>query len=262
MSYILEALKKAQAERQLGNAPGIHTPQPVHAPVVAAGAQRKPLLVGLGAGVVVVAVAAGLMWRARTPAGAPAVLAQAGKAAPGASAQSVPAAPAAMPVAPPVETPPASGTPVPPAQPARVVRDTAPLAPPAALRPTTAAAPHVAPVAPAPPVAAREAVPEPVYLPAPARSPEPAPAPARAPDPIVEEHLRTLQQLPEAIQREVPKVAVGGYIYSPNPADRLLLVDKMLRREGEELAPGLVLERLMPKYAVMNFRGTRYRVGY
>jgi general secretion pathway protein B len=84
----------------------------------------------------------------------------------------------------------------------------------------------------------------------------------RAPDPIPEESLRTLQQLPEAIQREVPKVAVGGYIYSPNPSDRLLLVDKTLRREGEELAPGLVLERLMPKYAVMNYRGTRYRVAY
>jgi general secretion pathway protein B len=68
--------------------------------------------------------------------------------------------------------------------------------------------------------------------------------------------------LPEAIQREVPKVVVGGYIYSPNPADRLLLIDKTLRREGEEVAPGLVLERLMPKYAVMNYRGTRYRVGY
>jgi general secretion pathway protein B len=55
---------------------------------------------------------------------------------------------------------------------------------------------------------------------------------------------------------------VGGYIYSPNPAERLLLVDKTLRREGEEVAPGLVLERLLPKAAIMNYRGYRYRVGY
>lgn len=103
---------------------------------------------------------------------------------------------------------------------------------------------------------------EAIYLPAPAlaRAPDPAPA-ARAPV-AAEETLRTLQQLPEALQREVPRVNVGGYIYSPNPADRLLLVDKVLRREGEELAPGLVLERLMPKHAVMNYRGTRYRVAY
>ena len=80
--------------------------------------------------------------------------------------------------------------------------------------------------------------------------------------PPAEEYVRTLQELPEAIQREVPRVSLGGYIYSPNPADRLLLVDKMLRREGDEVAPRLVLEKLQPKHAVMNYRGHRYRVAY
>lgn len=86
-----------------------------------------------------------------------------------------------------------------------------------------------------------------------------APAPEPAP---LEENAPPLSQLPEAIQREVPRIAVGGYIYSANPADRLLLIDKVLRREGEEVAPGLVLERLLPKAAVMNYRGYRYRHPY
>ena len=51
-------------------------------------------------------------------------------------------------------------------------------------------------------------------------------------------------------------------MYSKNPADRLLLIDKTLRHEGEEVAPGLVLEKLLPKAAVMNFKGYRYRVPY
>jgi hypothetical protein len=53
MSYILEALKKAQAERQLGNAPTIHAPQPVQASAAAGeglAGSRKPLLLGVGAG--------------------------------------------------------------------------------------------------------------------------------------------------------------------------------------------------------------------
>jgi general secretion pathway protein B len=246
MSYILEALKKAQAERQLGHAPDIHTPAPVPAAAASRAATRKPLLIGLGMGVLVAGIAAGLVWRAKTPAGEPAVLAR---------NDAAPVAPVA-PVAPAPEAPPANAAPVPApaAQPARRMSDPVPA--PAAPAPAAPRRHHAAP----PPAAARDPVPEAVYLPAPA--PAPVPAPARAPDPIPEESLRTLQQLPEAIQREVPKVAVGGYIYSPNPADRLLLVDKTLRREGEELAPGLVLERLMPKYAVMNFRGTRYRVAY
>lgn len=50
MSYILEALKKAQAERQLGNAPTIHAPQPVQAAQPGLAASRRPLYIGLGAG--------------------------------------------------------------------------------------------------------------------------------------------------------------------------------------------------------------------
>ncbi|MFS2216180.1 hypothetical protein ACCD08_16890, partial [Telluria sp. Tellsp104] len=58
MSYILEALKKAQAERQLGNAPTIHAPQASTPAPAAAAASRKPLFVGLGAGVLVVVAGA------------------------------------------------------------------------------------------------------------------------------------------------------------------------------------------------------------
>jgi general secretion pathway protein B len=41
-----------------------------------------------------------------------------------------------------------------------------------------------------------------------------------------------------------------------------LLIDKVLRREGEEVAPGLTLEKLQPREAVFNFKGYRYRVPY
>ena len=70
------------------------------------------------------------------------------------------------------------------------------------------------------------------------------------------------RELPDAIQRQLPTLSFGGYIYSSNPADRLVLVDKVLRHEGEEVAPGLVLEKLLPKAAVVNFKGVRYRVAY
>jgi general secretion pathway protein B len=278
MSYILEALKKAQAERQLGNAPDIHTPAPVPVAAASAVANRRPLLIGLGAGLLFAGVAAGLVWRAKTPVAEPAVLARnetvpvapapapapvvaapvAAAPSPVAAAPAAPAPTAPAPVAP-APTAPAPVAPAPVAPPAKAVAVQPPAAQPAPVPQPAAAATTPRKAAAA---AVADAVPEAVYLPAPARAPEPLPAPVRAPDPVAEENLRTLQQLPEAIQREVPKVAVGGYIYSPNPADRLLLVDKALRREGEELAPGLVLERLMPKYAVMNYRGTRYRVAY
>jgi general secretion pathway protein B len=212
MSYILEALKKAQAERQLGNAPTIHAPQAVTPAPAAAAASRRPLVVGLGAGALVVVAGALVLWR-HTPAPAPKPVAPAATAAPAAPAP---------------ETLVVSAPPAP--------------------------APTSAPVrerAPAPPVAAP--------VPAPSR---PAPAPAPVAKATPEDSLPFLQQLPDARQRDIPRVTFGGYMYSANAADRLLIVDKALRHEGEEIAPGLVLEKLLPKAAVLNFRGTRYRVAY
>jgi len=239
MSYILEALKKAQAERQLGNAPTIHAPAPSYAaPRAGQGVQRRYLAFGVG--VVVVAAAMTLLWPRL--AGEPPVR----------LAAVTP--PAAVPATAPVATP---------APPAAVIPAPAPI-----VRPAPAPAPAPAPVAEARPVRVKPA-PAPVVSTA-SSSPQPSPqqreaAPAHAtvaPQPVGDDQLRTLQQLPDTLQREIPKVAFGGYIYSPTPGESLLLVDKMLRREGEEVAPGLVLERLTPKAAVMNYRGTRYRAAY
>jgi general secretion pathway protein B len=243
MSYILEALKKAQAERQLGNAPTIHAPaQSYAAPRAGQGMQRRYL--ALGVGVVVVAAAVALLWP-RFAGEAPVRLAAVTPPTVVAST-----APATVPATAPVATP---------APPAVVIPAPVPVVQPAP-------APAPAPVAEARPVRVKPA-PAPV-VPAASSPPQPsqreaATAPATvAQQPVGDDQLRTLQQLPDTLQREIPKVAFGGYIYSPTPGESLLLVDKMLRREGEEVAPGLVLERLTPKAAVMNYRGTRYRAAY
>jgi general secretion pathway protein B len=243
MSYILEALKKAQAERQLGNAPTIHAPAPSYAaPRAGQGVQRRYL--ALGVGVVVVAAAVALLWPRL--AGEPRVR----LAAVTPPAAVLATAPATVPATSPVATP---------APPAAVIPAPAPVVQPApAPAPVAETRPVRAKPAPAPVVSTASSSPQPS-----SQQREAAPAaPAVAAQPVGDDQLRTLQQLPDILQREIPKVAFGGYIYSPTPGESLLLVDKMLRREGEEVAPGLVLERLTPKAAVMNYRGTRYRAAY
>lgn len=237
MSYILEALKKAQAERQLGNAPTIHAPPPSYAGADTR-SSRKPVIIGVAAGALVVAL--GALFLLRQPAPAPAVQVAS------APAPAPVAAPVTAPAPPVVAAPPAPPEPVAAVEPEEPVK---PKAPPVSAKPP-APAPKPEPAPRAEPV---EAVQEP------ARSVLVAAAPAA---PAAEDGVGPLQSLPESVQREIPKVSFGGYIYSPNPAERLLLVDKMLRREGEEVAPGLVLERLLPKAAIMNYRGMRYRVAY
>jgi general secretion pathway protein B len=276
MSYILEALKKAQAERQLGNAPTIHAPQPVQAAEPGAAASRKPLFIGLGAGALVVAAGALFMWqRGATPAPVPATLpgptSAAAPAVAGGELAAVPPAPASAaagaasntlevsappePVAPPrpahAAEAPARQAPSVAGRAGADARTPAPVSGPAA---APASAPAVAPALPAVRTAPLAA--------APRAAATPAPAPASVPAPAPEDSLPYLHQLPDTIQRDIPRVSFGGYMYSANPADRLLLVDKALRHEGEEVGPGLVLEKLLPKAAVMNYRGVRYRVAY
>lgn len=234
MSYILEALKKSQAERQLGELPSIHAPQvQLQGGMAASSARRGPVWLALGG--ITLAVAAALLWWQPWQAPAP-----------------VPApVPVLAAVVPPPTPPAAAPKPVPQAIAAPVV---------AAAVTAPAAAP--APLPGAKPAPQREAPPAPAVVPAPAM-PAPVPAPAvPAPAPAGDEAVPGMRDLPEPIQRQIPPIAIGGYIYSKNPADRLLLIDKVLRHEGEELAPGLVLEKLQPKAAIFSFKGYRYRVPY
>lgn len=247
MSYILEALKKAQAERQLGSAPTLLGAS-MQAPSLAAALPwwRRPLvLAALLMAVVIVALLVLLLRPA--PSATPAVL----------TAAAPPVAPAPDSVvrsgqAPPVNV---AAAPMP-----------APLPLPdanAGITPRSADAASKVPASPvAAPVAVAAATPATNPVTASATVPSAAGSAAKPAARANEEPVLNLRELPEPIQRAIPSVSVGGYIYSPNPADRLLLIDKVLRHEGEEVAPGLVLEKLQPREAVFSFRGYRYRVPY
>ena len=251
MSYILEALKKAQAERQLGNSPTIHAPTlQAGAQASASGRLKRPVVLALVAMAVAIVVLVVLVLRSATP------VVTADATAPAASGDTV-----------------AATLPQPPtaAQQSAAVQRSAAMQPSSTAQQSVAALP--APVTALPPPVATVTTPlaqpaTPVAAPAPATTAAPAsatrsaPAPAAAAVAKVEEPVVNLHELPEPIQRAIPQVAVGGYIYSKNPADRLLLVDKILRREGEEVAPGLLLEKLNPKEAVFSYKGYRYRVPY
>ncbi|MET0961450.1 MAG: general secretion pathway protein GspB [Noviherbaspirillum sp.] len=207
MSYILEALRKAQSERARGAVPGVDA-QPV--PTIV---ERPPMggVVWAAAGLALLALCAVLFWLrpwAGSEAGAP----------PPAARQ--PEAPAAQPA--PVAAPPA---------------------------PKIAAVPE-APPAPAPSRSVRR-----MGEAAPAETAPPAFAP-------VPERIALLQELPAQIQREIPPLAINGYIYASSPADRSVLINNRLRREGDQLADGLVLEKLLPREMVLNYRGYRYRISY
>jgi general secretion pathway protein B len=240
MSYILKALQRAEAERARGATPGLLTPT-LPAAAEPAPAPRRVLPWSLAGGALAgCAALAWWLWPAEPQpvAVAPAV----------APAQAVPPAVHTAPVAAPT-APLAQAVP-----PAPIVA--APPVPAPAPAPASAVAPLPRPAAPTPaPGAATARATPPVASPA---GPAAAPAAATAQTaPVV-----TLAELPPQLRQALPPLTLGGGIYSPEAANRLLIVNGQVMREKAQIAPDLVLESIGPRSAVFRFRQQRFEMKY
>jgi general secretion pathway protein B len=201
MSYILDALRRADAERQQGQVPGLHA-----APAADAAAATRPAWPRV-AGLLLLALllggaAAALFWRASP---APAVVAAA---------------------VPPPAVPLPSNAPVP----LPVVVSAAPVQPAASL---------------------------PVAVPVVAPATKPASA-AAAPVAVT----RLLSSLSPDERRQLPPLAPGGSVWSDSAASRFVILDGQVLREGDTVAPGLVLERIDRKAAVLRWKDQRLEVPF
>lgn len=202
MSYILDALRRAESERQRGHVPGLHAnPIPAdHGDDDEAAAPARRWLWGAAALALGAAgLASWLLWPAAAP--APVQLASAPP--------------------PPIQRPPA-----------------------AALKP----GPELKRLEPAPLILETPAPVETRASPAPPANTE-RPVPA-------------LAELPEAFRRSLPPLATSGAMYSDTPAQRMLIVNGQLFREGDKIADGLVLEQIQLKRAIFAARGERFSVSY
>ena len=270
MSYILDALRRAEAERGRGGVPGLHSqavPVPGAAPVAERTAASPWLMASAGVAVAAVAVV-GTWWVMQRPAPAPVVVAAAPAPAP--SPAAVPAAPQPAPVAiapaPAVEAPAPEPRPAekrsaapPPrekaAPPAPATRGAEPPAPPARSRaePTRDLARD-----PARDVVARDVARDPARGVVPPRAPEPA-AVAAAPAPTTATGTVFAQgDLPEAVRAQLPSLKISGVTYSANPAYRMAIVNGQVLHEGDPAGPGLLLEKIEPGRTIWSFKGYRY----
>ena len=210
MSYILDALRRAESERQRGQVPGLGAaPLPV-SPTAAATRSRGLRWTVLG--LLLLAVAGAMLgWLQRPPAlPAPAELA---------------------------------ARPLPPA----VVQH-----PPVAVQTAPALAVAPAQAVPAP-------LPRVVSAPPPAAAP-PTPAPVAAEpsapaDPAASARPLRLVELSPQQRSEWPAPSIGGSVWSDSAPSRFVILNGQVMREGQTVSPGLVLERIQPRSALLRWRG-------
>ena len=228
MSYILDALQRAETERERGAVPGLHTQQLTTAMTQRAPSRHRALWPWL-AGFRILCLG-GLSWG-----GWPSpkvdnralVVFAAAPVAPAAPA--TPMTPAAVADAVPVATP----KPVPLAVDAVNV----PVPPKPQVRPALTAAQPSA-VAP--------------------RAPELVPQTERAAV-VVVPHLN---ELSDELRRQIPALTITGAVDSDYAAQRMLLVNGQVLRQGGMLTPDLSVEEIRSHGAVLNFRGSKFRITY
>jgi len=90
----------------------------------------------------------------------------------------------------------------------------------------------------------------------------PAPAVLKAPAAEVATRILAMKELPADVQRALPQLAITGGVHSDNAAQRMLIVGGQVFSEGATLAPGVVLEQISARSAVLQFRGHRFSVPY
>jgi general secretion pathway protein B len=268
MSYILEALKKSQQERDLGQVPTLDANL---FPTVAQAIRPSPwglAAVGLAALAVVIALYAALRSQPLTPSAEPSSpespVAQRAQ-----NAQKSDAPKVAEPIT-------APGSADAPQQNARPEPSPVTGAPPAAPESGTAVAP--APIeASAPPPVQNKVVP---LIPPPLTS-SPVPDDVRADIEAFKEQVRLEREgksakpekpaaqpktagkpedlrLPPDIEGRLPAFFMTVHVYDKDPAKRFVGINSLKTREGEHTREGITVEEILPDGAVLSFEGHKF----
>ena len=228
MSYILEALRRAEAQRQRGAVPGLHaqaasTALADQALARHAHARRPWHLAWIFAASLLLLIAGvwgGWLWTSRL---APTV----------GAAQPFAVAPAADIVTP-----------------ARAVEPAPALAAGGAL---AASAVSLSPsLRPSPVVAAPSVASALVVSPLAASASVPASVP----------RLPTLAELPEALRRELPALGLGGSVYAEQASQRMVIINGQVFHEGDRVAPELLLQQIRLRSVLLDYRGQRFELPF
>jgi general secretion pathway protein B len=235
LSFILDALRKSEHERQRQAGPAI-AEMPIARP-----ASRLPVALGVIGALLAVNLAVLLYFMLRQD--APEV--QRVEAVPAAAPAPVASAPAPLPAASAVPPPEATTALVP----APAGRELQPLTD-VATRET-----------PPPPQYEPPSAPDPSLLPAPPAAlatPAVADRPPSAATSAREDNVPRLDTLPAQATAGLPALNLDLHIYASSPAQRAVFINGRRYREGESLPEGVEVLEITPEGAVLSHRGQRF----
>jgi general secretion pathway protein B len=106
---------------------------------------------------------------------------------------------------------------------------------------------------PPPPPAA-----EPKPVSAPVKAPPPAPLKKDIPR---NDRVFNLSEIPADVRNALPPLKVSAHVYGPEPSSRMVQVNGQILQEGQGSTEGLKVEEILPNGVVFLFQGCRFRMG-
>lgn len=96
--------------------------------------------------------------------------------------------------------------------------------------------------------------------------PTAAPIPKRpvdtaAADAAGDQTVISMSELPLSVRKELPAMTISVHAYSGNPAARMVSIDNRMLREGDSLVPGLKLEQITPDGMIFVYKEYRFLRG-
>lgn len=76
-----------------------------------------------------------------------------------------------------------------------------------------------------------------------------------------ENRIFNLKDLPLSVQESLPPFSISIFIYSKDPADRMVKINGQMLREGQDLAEGLKLKEIVQNGVIFTYKNYCFRVG-
>lgn len=89
---------------------------------------------------------------------------------------------------------------------------------------------------------------------------QPAPESQVVPAPI-KDKIYSLNELPPPLHQGLPGLTISTHLYAEDAGSRIVRINGQMLREGQFLTADLKLEEILPDGVILNFRNYRFRLG-
>jgi general secretion pathway protein B len=78
---------------------------------------------------------------------------------------------------------------------------------------------------------------------------------------VPDNKIYAINELPEAVRQGLPSITISTHIYSSDKSERLSAINGHIGREGQEVITGITLESITPDGVILRYQGYKFRIG-